>query len=500
MGKALPREARPIPDTDAVAIPKTPTGIQGLDDILHGGLPKARVTLVGGGPGTGKTVFGLEFLYRCALSGEPGIFLSFEESAANVRQNALSFGWDLAALERSGRMLVMEGTMDPQALVSGEINLVGCLSIIEGKAREMGAKQVVIDAPDVLMEYFNDPIREKREILALQNWLVELGLTTILTTKTAKEKLSATAYDYLDFMADCVISLDQRIHEQVNTKRMQVVKYRGSGYGSNEYPYLVTPNGLSFHGITDMWLNYTMSDTRVSSGHKRLDAILGGGFVKGSTILVSGLTGTGKTALAATFARAASDKGQKILYINFEESQDSLVAGMRSIGVDLGTAIDGGSLRVMAEMPESKGVEEHLYDKTKAIDDFAPDHLVVDAISACHRIAGKRASFDFIMRLANYCRLRGITAVLINQTAVPTGDQEISGIGVSSIVDTIVRLQYEDRGDETHRRLQVMKSRASRHSRRWHEFSLTDDGIQIDSNQPVAMGFSKSPSHPEKDT
>lgn len=498
MGKPLPPDARPTSRTDAVAIAKTPTRIHGLDDILHGGLPTGRVTLVGGGPGTGKTVFGLEFLYRGALSDEPGIFLTFEESADNIRRNAAAFGWDLAALEKSGRLFVMGGGLDPQVLVSGDINLVGCLSIIAGKARELGARQVVIDALDVLMEYFDDPVREKREILALQNWLVEQGMTTLLTTKAAKERRGPAAYDYLDFMADCVIHLDQRIQNQVNTKRLQIIKYRGSGYGSNEYPYIVAPDGLFFHGVSDMWLRYAPSGTRVSSGHEDLDAILGGGFIQGSAVLLSGLTGTGKTSFAATFARAASDKGRKVLYVNFEESRDSLVAGMRSIGVDLGGAIEGGALRVLAEMPESKGIEEHLYDKIKAIEDFAPDHLVVDAISACKRIAGEKASFDFIMRLVNYSRLRGITAILVNQADSLTGDQEISGIGVSSIIDTIVLLRYEGRGDETRRRLQVLKSRGSRHSRRWHGFSLTDAGIRIDLNRSNAVGFSQAPRHPER--
>lgn len=498
MGKPSPAEAQPIPDTDAVAIPKTPTQIRGLDDILHGGLPTRRVTLVGGGPGTGKTVFGLEFLYRGALSDEPGIFLTFEESADNIRRNASAFGWDLAALEKSGRLFVMEGALDPQVLVSGDINLLGCLSIIAGKARAMGARQVVIDALDVLMEYFDDPVREKREILAFQNWLGEQGMTTILTTKAAKERRGVTAYDYLDFMADCVIHLDQRIENQVNTKRLQVIKYRGSGYGSNEYPYIVTPDGLFFHGVSDMWLEYTPSGKRVSSGHEDLDAILGGGFIQGSTVLLSGMTGSGKTSFAATFARSASDKGRKVLYVNFEESRGSLVVGMRSIGVDLDKAIEDGALRVLAEMPESKGIEEHLYDKIKAIEDFSPDHLVVDAISACKRIAGENASFDFIMRLVNYCRLRGITIVLINQAANQFGVQEISGIGVSSIIDTILLLQYEDHGDETRRRLQVLKSRGSRHSNRWHGFSLTDAGIRIDLNRSTAVGLSQAPLHPQR--
>jgi circadian clock protein KaiC len=472
---------------NAVGLPKAPTRIRGLDDILHGGLPEGRVTLIGGGPGTGKTVFGLEFLYRGALCDEPGIFVSFEESADNLRQNALSLGWDLAALEGSGRFLMMEGVLDSQVVVSGEFNLQGFLAIIGGKAGEMGAQRVVIDALDVLMGYFNDPAQEKQQIMALQTWLVKLGLTTVLTTKSVKG--TPNTYDFLDYMADCVIHFDQRIENQVNTKRMQIVKYRGSGYGSNEYPYLVTGNGLYFHAISDMGLHFETPAPRVSSGNADLDAILGGGYFRGSCILISGMTGTGKTSTAATFSRAACDEGQKVLYINFEESRNGILAGMHSIGLDLETPLQSGRLWVLAEMPESQGIEEHLYDITAAIERFEPDHLVVDAISACERIAGEKASFDFIMRLVHYCKRRGITILLITQVTDSAEGYEISGIGISSIIDTILTLDYKDRGDETYRRLKAVKSRGTKHSQKYHEFLLTDDGIRFPFRKGNGSGF-----------
>jgi len=487
MGNTMRQKNKEAANVDAVVLPKALTRIRGLDDILHGGLPEGRITLIGGGPGTGKTLSGLEFLYRGALCDEPGIFVSFEESADNIRQNALSLGWDLTALEGSGRFFLMEGVLDPQIVVSGEFNLRGFLSILDGKAREMGAKRVVIDALDVLMGYFNDPAQEKQHILALQTWLVKLGLTTVLTTKAVKG--TPNTYDYLDYMADCVIYLDQRIDNQVNTKRMHVVKYRGSGYGSNEYPYLVTRNGLYFHGISEMGLHFETPAQRVSSGNAELDNILGGGYFRGSCILISGMTGTGKTSTAATFTRAACDKGQKVLYTNFEESRNGMLAGMHSIGLDLETPLQSGGLWVLAEMPESQGIEEHLYDITTAIDSFEPDHLVVDAISACERIAGEKASFDFIMRLVHYCRRRGTTVLLITQVSDSAEGHEISGIGISSIIDTILTLDYQDRGDETHRRLKVVKSRRTKHSSRYHDFHLTDDGIRFAFRKGNGLGF-----------
>jgi circadian clock protein KaiC len=468
----------------ATGIPKTATQIEGLDEILHGGLPEGRIALVGGGPGAGKTVFGLEFLYRGALSGDPGILLSFEESTENIRQNSLSFGWDLAFLEKAGKLFLMEGQIDPEAVISGDFNLKGLLAIIEGKAKEMGAKRIVIDALDILMRVFNDPNREQKQILALHQWLKKQGMTAVLTTKNLKATDVSSPYDYLDFMADCVIYLDQRIRDQVNTKRIQVIKYRGSGYGSNEYPFLIADNGMYFNPISDMVLRYESPSQRISSGNQFLDEILGGGYLGGTCILISGATGTGKTSIASTFARSACEKKQKVLYVNYEESQDGMIAGMLSIGIDLRPAIQGSSLWVMAAMPESLGIEEHLYHKLRAIKSFQPHHLVVDAISACKRIAGEKASFDFIMRLVHFCKQRGITTILINQMRNAPEAYEISGIGISSVIDTIVTLHYKDGGNETNRLLQIKKSRGSKHSNRYYNFMLTDDGIQFDRMQP----------------
>jgi circadian clock protein KaiC len=465
---------------NTVGIRKIPTQIEGLDEILHGGLPQGRVTLVGGGPGSGKTLLGLEFLYRGAQSGHPGIFLSFEETTENIRQNTLSFGWDLPSLEKAGKLFLMEGQLDPGVIISGEFNLSGFLSIIEGKAQEMGAARVVIDALDVLMRVFNNPIREQQHILGLHNWLMRQGLTAILTTKNLKTPNTSSPYEYLDFLADCVIYLDQRIENQVNTKRIQVVKYRGSSYGSNEFPFLITGKGMFFSAISDMRLNYEPLSQRVSSGSQFLDEILGGGYLKGTCILISGASGTGKTSIAATFARSACEGGHKVLYVNFEESVNGIVAGMRSLGIDLGPAMHDCSLWVKPSMPESRGIEEHLYDKITAIKSFQSDHVVVDAISACKRIAGEKASFDFIMRFVHFCKKRGITTILINQSRNSEEAHEISGIGISSVVDTIISLNYQEAGNETRRILQVIKSRGSKHSNRRHIYALTDDGIRFE--------------------
>jgi len=466
--------------TQSAGIQKLPTRIEGLDDILHGGLPSGKITLVSGGPGTGKTVLGMEFLYRAALAGEPGIFLSFEETANGIRQNMGGFGWNLTSLEAAGSLSIVEGRMDPEMVVSGDINIQGLLAIVAGKSKETGARRIVIDALDVLLRVFSDPRRQEQQLLALHRWLAEQGLTVVLTTKNQKAAEYAAAFEHLEFMADCVIYLDQRINEQVNTKRIRVVKYRGSSYGSNEYPFLVADHGIFVSAVSDMWLDYAAPSRRISSGSAALDEILGGGYLAGTCILISGATGTGKTSLASTFVRSACGAGRKVLYINFEESVNGMAAGMRSVGIDLGPAMQEDLLWVRAVMPESRGIEEHLYDKIAAIKSFQPDHVVVDAISACKRIAGEKASFDFIMRLVHYCKYRGITAILISQTKTVPETDTLSGIGISSIIDTIVNLDYRNIGNATERRMKVIKSRGSKHSNQQHPFLLTGDGIRFD--------------------
>lgn len=474
-------------EPEAQGIPKSATRIQGLDEILHGGLPAGRTTLLSGGPGSGKSLLALEFLYRAALEGEPGVFVSFEESQEGIRRNARSLGWDLGSLEEHGMLFLMEGRVDPEAVVSGGFNIMGLMALIEAKTRDMGARRVVIDALDILTGLFVEEDLRRNQVLRLHRWLTEQGLTVVLTAKNVKAlHAPASPYGYLDFMADCVVYLDQRIGAQVNTRRLQVIKYRGSGYGGNEYPFLITGEGLFFYPISDMEMHYSSNPERAPSGNPFLDDILGGGYQRGSAILVTGETGTGKTALASTFTRAVCQKGGKVLYANFEESPDGMVAGMLSLGIDLRPARRDTSLLIRSTLPESMGIEEHLYRLTRVIQDFQADHLVVDAVSAIKRIAGEEAAFDFLMRLILFSRKRGVTVFLINQSRSTAENYEISGIGVSSVIDTILTLQFRDDRNETRRVLQVRKSRGSRHSNKVHEFSLTTNGVQFHKVVPPA--------------
>lgn len=465
--------------TLSTAIPKIPMRINGLDRILHGGLPEKRTTLISGGPGTGKSMIGLEFIYRSAMSGKPGIFLTFEETKECVVQNALTLGWDLLALEKKGMLFLMESRIDPNLIISGEFNLKALFAILEGKIRAMNADRIVIDALDILIRLFKDPEREQNEFFALNSWIKEQELTCILTTKNIRGKKTSN-FSYLDFMADCVIALDQRVRGQVTTKRLQITKYRGSDYLENEHPFFISNSGIHLNPISDIDMHYESALKRISSGHASLDTILGGGYKTGTCILVSGLTGTGKTTVASLFARSVCAGDQKLLYINYEESQKSLISGMLSVGIDLRPPISDGLLSVNSVMPESMGIEEQFFHVVSAIENCKPAHLVVDAISACRRIAGEEAAFDFVMRIVDVCKRSGITVILLNQTKCFADSFEFSGVGISSIADTIISLFYEDTGSELTRRLMVIKSRGSSHSHKYHVYKFTGKGLEID--------------------
>lgn len=478
-----PTGRTPVPGTTGrattiAAIPKAPTGIRGLDEVLLGGLPRGRATLVGGGPGTGKTLLGLEFLCRGALAGEPGLLVSFEEGADEIRRNARTLGWDIDAFERAGSLVLLN--LDPpiRAQQTGDFDLGGLLAILDGRIRDAGIRRVLIDAVDVLLRVFQDPRREEDELILMHDRLVGQDQTVVVTVKASGDALETL--HRLEYLADCVLRLDHRVVGQVSTRRLRVLKYRGSGFLSNEYPYVISEAGIVLMPISTIGLNRPGTGVRrFASGVDGLDQLVDGGFHHGSSILVGGGSGTGKTLLACTLAVAASRRGERVAYVTFEEGAEALSVAVRSAGVDLRPAIESGNLQLMMSVPETMGVEEHLWQVIQLLERFRPQHLVVDAISACQRMGAKAAAFDFVVRLMTECKARGITCLYLNQVD-PADLQEVSGIGISSLIDTLLVLDQQWPEDEAHlRRLLVVKMRGSRHAHGWNRFRITDTGLHF---------------------
>ncbi|MDM8541486.1 circadian clock protein KaiC [Desulfococcaceae bacterium HSG9] len=462
-------------------LPKVETQIRGLDEVLHGGLPAGRVTLVRGKSGCGKTVMSLEFLYRGALAGEAGIFIAFEESAEQVRQNALTMGWDLARLEKENTLFILDARPKTDVIISQNFDAAGLLAIIAGKAEEMNCRRIVIDALDAFITIFDDPAKRRLTIRELHSWVMAHNLTAILTMKSVANSAETEFYEFLSYLSDCVISLDQRIFEQLRTRRLTVKKYRGSDFSSSEHSFVVSDNGIMIITISPTQIEHHALGQKISTGLPRLDTIMDGGYRQSACVLLSGSSGTGKTTFVNMFAQAACSRGEHVLYIAFEESAEAIMGNMRSVGIDLQQATDSGRLCYLAELPESMGVEEHLAHAFELIRTFQPQHIIVDAISACKRMGSEKQFFDYLFRLVNHCKRFGKTCVLANQGNVFIDDfkADITNADFSSLLDTVVFLRYVEVGGEINRTLLVAKSRGSQHSNQYREYRITDNGIDI---------------------
>jgi circadian clock protein KaiC len=473
-----PTHPNDTPRPQAVELPKVATRIDGLDEVLHGGIPLGGTTLVWGGPGCGKSVLGLEFLYRAALAGEPGILVVFEERAEAVRRHALTLGWDLAPLEHAGKLFLLEGAVDPAAILAGDFDLQGLISIIGARAESLGANRIVIDAVDALTRLYRDPWREQSEIYTLQRFLSGHGMTTVLTMKVLNQN-PLPGYEFLDFMADCVIKLDQRSNNQINTRRLQVIKYRGSSFGRNEYPYIIAEDGIHLLAISSMILTRQAREDVISSGSAQLDCLLGGGYKRGSSLLIPGLPGTGKTTVASTFAQAGHGRDEKTLFLAFEESEEAVVANMLSPGIDLRPALQTGNLRFLTVMPEAMGAEEHLFLALREIAAFQPRLVIVDALSSVLRMGTEQAAFDYAIRLLLACKERGITCLFTNQLFSAEEETAFAGNGISSLIDTVILLRFAERSGMLHRTLILRKVRGAAHSVQCHEFCITERGFEV---------------------
>lgn len=460
-------------------LPKAPTGIQGLDEITGGGLPKGRPTLVCGSAGCGKTLLAMEFLVRGATQfNEPGVFMAFEETAQDLTQNVASLGFDLKDLIARKKMVLDFVYIERSEIEeTGEYDLEGLFVRLGHAIDSIGAKRVVLDTIESLFSGLPNPLILRAELRRLFRWLKTKGVTAIITGERGEGTLTRQGLE--EYVSDCVIVLDHRANEQISSRRLRVVKYRGSTHGTNEYPFLIDENGISVLPVTSLGLQQIASTGRIPSGIPRLDAMLGGaGYYRGSSILISGTAGTGKSSLAAHFAAGACRRGERAIYFAFEESPSQIIRNMRSIGIDLQQWVKKGLLQFQANRPTFAGLEMHLTIMHKAINAFKPQVVIVDPLNS-FVIGGNETEVKaMLMRLVDFLKMNRITGLFTNLTSGGSALEQ-TDIAISSLIDTWLLLRDIEIGGERNRGLYILKSRGMAHSNQIREFLLTDHGVEL---------------------
>ena len=466
-------------------LPKCRTGIQGLDEITGGGLPRGRPTLISGSAGCGKTLFAMEFLVRGATQfDEPGVFMAFEETPEELAQNVASLGFRVADLIKRGKVSIDYVRVERSEIdETGDYDLEGLFVRLGHAIDSIGAKRVVLDTIETLFSGFSNVAVLRAELRRLFRWLKEKGVTAVITGERGETQL--TRHGLEEYVSDCVILLDHRVRDQVTTRRLRIVKYRGSAHGTNEYPFLIDETGINVLPITSVGLNHIASTERISSGVPRLDAMLGGkGYFRGSSILVTGTAGTGKSTLAAHFCRAACLRGEKCLYFAFEESPNQIVRNMKSVGVDQEPFVKKDLLRFHAVRATILGLEGHLTEFHKLVEEFEPQVVVLDPVDSLVQAGTTKDATAMLTRLIDFLKMRQITALMTN--LISGGELvESSGVNISSLVDTWLLLRDVEVGGERNRAMYILKSRGMAHSNQIREFLLTDHGIDV---QDVYLG------------
>ena len=458
---------------------KCPTGIRGLDEITDGGLPRGRPTLVCGGAGCGKTLLATEFIVRGITEyGEPGVIMTFEETVDELADNVASLGMDLRGMIAANKLVIDYVHVERQEIQeTGEYDLDGLFVRLAAAIDSVGAKRVALDTVEVLFAALRNPGIIRAELRRLFRWLKSKHVTVVITGEKGESQL--TRHGLEEYVSDCVIFLDHRVINQVATRRLRVVKYRGSTHGTNEYPTMITEGGLSILPISSLGLDYPVTTERVSSGIATLDAMFGGkGYYRGSSVLISGTAGTGKSSLAAAFADSVCRRGDRCLYFSFEESPEQIARNMASIGIDLVNWVDKGLLRFVAKRPTQFGLEAHLVGLHVAVTDFKPVAVVMDPITSMSSIGETEQIKAMLTRLIDFLKQERITGVI---TSLTTGGAplEQSEATISSLMDTWIILRSDESGGERRRLLYVLKSRGMAHSSRVRQLYLTDHGIEM---------------------
>jgi circadian clock protein KaiC len=463
--------------TVRASVTKLLTGIQGFDEITNGGLPRGRTTLVMGGPGCGKTVFALQLLVNGVVkAGEAAIFVAFEESTSQIVANAATFGWDLPSLAKR-KLFFLDASLAPDVVKSGEFDLIGMLSLLELKAKAIGAKRIVFDGIDVLLGLLDDPVAERREIYRIRDWLAKTGLTAIITQKVGATELD-TRYGFLQFIVDCVVVLRHLVVDGSAFRNLRVMKYRGSGFLGDEFPISLTNEGLQLTNRGPAELQYEVSDERVSSGLPRLDKMLRGGYHRGSNVLISGAPGCAKSTLAGLFAAEACRRGERTLYVSFDEGSAQIVRNLRSVNIDLASHLKSGLLKMYSTRTRGPNVEDQFGQLRTTVLAHKPSCLIVDPLSALSTKLSHLASVDAAQQFLDFLRVEQITVV---NTSLMDGisTDEATATGISTIADTWIHLSYLVQDGERNRALTIVKSRGTGHSNQVRELKLADSGVTL---------------------
>jgi circadian clock protein KaiC len=456
---------------------KSLTGIEGFDDLTLGGLPSGRPTLVCGSAGCGKTLFASTFLFNGArLYDEPGVFVTFEERPVDIVANVESLGFDLQSLIDRSKIHIEHIAIDPSEVAEiGDYDLEALFLRLEFAVDQIGAKRIVLDTIESLFSAFSNPAILRAEIRRLFDWLKQKGLTAVITGERGDGTLTRQGLE--EYVSDCVILLDHRVENQISTRRLRIVKYRGTAHGTNEYPFLIDEDGFSVLPVSSLGLGHKVFDERISTGVPDLDAMLtGGGFYRGSSVLLTGVAGSGKSSLACMMADAACQRGERALYLSFEESQAQTVRNMKSIGTDLGKWLKGGQMRYIAARPTFYSLEMHLAIMLREIGRFKPQLVVLDPISAFTGTADITEVQAMLLRVVDYLKSNGITAVFTHLAHVQQAETDA---GLSSLMDGWILLLNREANGEFNRELYLLKARGISHSNQVREFIMSDDGIHL---------------------
>jgi circadian clock protein KaiC len=464
------------------AVQKLATGIASFDLIAEGGLPKNRTTLLSGTAGSGKTVFAIQFLAAGIAAGENGVFVTFEESPRDIRQNMRSFGWDLVQWEQDGTLALVDASPDPEVetVESGSFDLGALLARVENAVRKVGAKRVSIDSLGAMFSQFSDQSMVRRELFRIASALKQMGVTAVMTAERTEDYGPIARFGVEEFIADNVMVLRNVLGEEKRRRTIEIMKFRGTGHQKGEFPFTIVANeGMVVIPLSSIQLRQKSSDVRISSGNAELDRMCGGGFFRDSVILVSGATGTGKTLTVTQFLSGGAAAGERCLLLAFEESRDQLFRNARGWGMDFEGMEKEGMLRVMCDYPEVAGLEDWLVRIKAMIEEFRPKRVALDSLSALERGGSMKAFREFVIGVSSFIKHQEITGLFTSTTPALMGGPSITESHISTLTDSIILLRYVEAFGEMKRGMTVLKMRGSVHDKDIREFTIDQDGLHL---------------------